>query len=68
MQRVIDRVRNKTSGVYKEAGAARKRARQEKLSPLELLNEIEVVTMKDAEYSQMDLENKVDHVAKNMGT
>ena len=67
MQRVIERVKQKNSGIYKEAGAARQRARQDKLAPMERLNEIKVVSTSAAEYDLMDFEKKLDHVAKNMG-
>ena len=67
MQRVIDRVKKKNSGIYKEAGAARQRAKQEKMAPMERLNEMKIVSTAAAEYDLLVFEKKLDHVAKNMG-
>ena len=68
LQRVVERVKRKEKHIYKEAGVLTTIQKESKLSQLERLKEIKVLSIPKDEFDEMDLEKKVDHIALNMGT
>ena len=65
MERVLERMKKKTSGLYRETGAATKRNRDSKLSDIERANEIQVISIPGDEFDDLTVREQISHLAQN---
>ena len=66
MDRVLERMKKKTSGLYRETGAATKRNRDSELSDIDRANEIQVISIPDDEFGDLTVRDQIAHLAQNM--
>ena len=64
---MLARLDKQKSDIYQETGAATEAARHSKLSLMERANDIEICSLTDAAYDEMNWPDVVSHMSKNIG-
>ena len=68
MERVVERMKLKNSEQYREVGAGSQALRESKLSLKDRANEMVIATIPDKDFVDLNVEDKLLHMSKNIGT